>query len=71
MPEWIQLQYKTHNIQVLLLDADCQPLRQPEALFELPAYKEHGNVFWADYWTANSAPEVHSSITLRLGTNSC
>ena len=45
-------------MQVLLLDADCQPLRQPETLFSLPAYREHGNAFWRDYWTANAAAEV-------------
>ena len=47
-----------YTLQVLLLDADSQPLRQPDAFFELEEYKKHGNVFWADYWTANSAAEV-------------
>ena len=45
-------------MQVLLLDADSQPLKKPDTLFELPAYKQHGNLFWRDYWTANAALEV-------------
>jgi hypothetical protein len=34
--------------EVLLLDADNVALRDPEFLFDLPAYKEHGAVFWPD-----------------------
>ena len=35
--------------QVLLLDADSQPLVNPESLFELPAYRMHGSQFWPDF----------------------
>lgn len=58
------LQQEDFPLQVLSLDADSQPLRQPESLFQLPAYKRHGNVFWRDYWTANAALEVRLSQTL-------
>ena len=37
----------------LLLDADCGVLgRNPESLFNDPAYKQSGNIFWPDYWTS-------------------
>ena len=41
-----------------MLDCDSLPLLNPDNLFNLPAYRTHGNVFWPDYWTANSALEV-------------
>jgi hypothetical protein len=34
--------------EVLLLDADNLPLRDPAPLFDAPAYLEHGAVFWPD-----------------------
>ena len=37
-------------LQVLLLDADSQPLRDPAVLFESAQYKENGNLFWPDFW---------------------
>ena len=38
------------GIQVLLLDADSQPLINPEAFFETDAFREHGNLLWSDFW---------------------
>jgi hypothetical protein len=35
--------------EVLLLDADCYPVRDPEGLFDWPPYRERGAVFWPDY----------------------
>src|SRR5262249_41696505 len=35
--------------EVLWLDADDVPVRNPEFLFETPEYREHGAVFWPDY----------------------
>ena len=37
-------------MQVLLLDGDNLPLRNPEALFESPEYKTLGNLFFPDFW---------------------
>lgn len=34
---------------VLFLDADNTPLRDPEFLFETPQWKTHGALFWPDY----------------------
>ena len=38
-------------MQVLLLDGDNLPLRNPETLFESPEYKTLGNLFFPDFWT--------------------
>jgi hypothetical protein len=39
--------------EVLFLDADNCPTRDPTYLFDAPPYKEHGAAFWPDYacWT--------------------
>lgn len=34
---------------ILFLDADCAPLKNPEYVFDDPSYKEYGNMFWPDY----------------------
>lgn len=35
---------------VLLLDSDNCPLRDPSYLFDSPEFKNTGTVFWPDYW---------------------
>jgi len=35
--------------EVLLLDADNMPVRDPAFLFDEPEYQRHGAVFWPDY----------------------
>lgn len=35
--------------EVLLLDADNLPVVNPQFLFDIPRYREHGAVFWPDY----------------------
>lgn len=39
--------------EVLFLDADSSPVRDPEYLFESAPYLKHGSIFWPDYaqWT--------------------
>ena len=34
--------------EVLFLDADCYPTRDPESLFDWPPYRERGATFWPD-----------------------
>jgi FkbM family methyltransferase len=41
--------------EVLLLDADCYPVRDPEAIFDWSDYRESGAVFW---------PDIESSMVL-------
>jgi alpha 1,2-mannosyltransferase len=34
--------------ELLFIDGDSVPLSDPGALFDMPLYREHGNVFWPD-----------------------
>ncbi|ETL30989.1 hypothetical protein L916_16098, partial [Phytophthora nicotianae] len=36
--------------QVLFLDADNSPVRDPTYLFTTPEFMEHGAIFWPDFW---------------------
>ncbi|GAB4818060.1 hypothetical protein N2152v2_005106 [Parachlorella kessleri] len=36
--------------EVLFLDSDSMPLLDPTALFELPQYQQHGNLFWPAFF---------------------
>lgn len=47
--------------EVMLLDADCYPVRNPEYLFEWPEYQKLGAVFWPDL--SNSPTNVTSDFT--------
>ena len=38
--------------QVIMLDADNTPLKNPEALFESREYQTGGNLYWPDWWDA-------------------
>ncbi|KAG7381637.1 hypothetical protein PHYPSEUDO_005795 [Phytophthora pseudosyringae] len=42
--------YHSHLEQVLFLDADNVPVRDPSYLFETPEFVKTGAVFWPDYW---------------------
>lgn len=44
------LVYVTTFRRVLLLDADNMPLVDPGPLFQDPAFRSAGNLFWPDYW---------------------
>ncbi|KAK9839306.1 hypothetical protein WJX81_006877 [Elliptochloris bilobata] len=46
------LAYVTTFDEVLLLDADNQPLRNPEPLFEATPFRYTGGLFWPDWWEA-------------------
>jgi hypothetical protein len=43
--------------EVLLLDADCYPTRNPEFLFDWSGYRAHGACFWPDQF-----PEIVSHV---------
>ena len=36
--------------QVIFLDADSNPLQDPEVLFHTTIYRKYGNIFWNDFW---------------------
>lgn len=42
------------RLQVVMLDADNTPLKNPEVLFESKEYQEGGNLYWPDWWDAGS-----------------
>ncbi|KAI8844209.1 nucleotide-diphospho-sugar transferase, partial [Chytridium lagenaria] len=44
--------------EVLMLDVDVVPLRNPEFLFEIPEYQIGGDLFWPDYWKTSGIPCV-------------
>eukprot|EP00047_Mylnosiga_fluctuans_P005316 m.239770 g.239770 ORF g.239770 m.239770 type:complete len:862 (-) comp13537_c0_seq1:148-2733(-) len=50
--------------EVLLLDADNIPIRDPSYLFDAPVYQTSSAIFWPDYWTTSS----HNPIWDVVGT---
>jgi hypothetical protein len=52
--------------QVLLLDADNVPVRNPEYLFEAPPFRNHGAVFWPDFGRSNRANPIWRSCGLAI-----
>ena len=43
----------SHFDEILFLDSDNFPLRDPTYLFETDAYKATGSIFWKDFWAAS------------------
>jgi alpha 1,2-mannosyltransferase len=50
--------------EVLLLDSDNTPLRDPTFLFDSAEYLQHGAVFWPDYWVPSSDNPVFDLLGL-------
>lgn len=48
--------------EVLLLDADNLPMRDPGPLFDLPEYKRHGVLMWPDFWAMQYDPQLLEAI---------
>ena len=42
--------------QVVMMDGDNMPLQNPEHHFNMEAYKQHGNMFWPNSWSATLGP---------------
>ncbi|KAK7424104.1 mannosyltransferase [Neonectria punicea] len=61
-PKLAKFQFKSFSIlfssfqEVLFLDADAFPIRQPDYLFEAEPYKSHGLVTWPDFWLPTISP---------------
>jgi alpha 1,2-mannosyltransferase len=47
---------------VLLLDSDNCPLRDPTFLFDEPEFKKTGTVFWPDYWKTSQQNPIWNII---------
>eukprot|EP00879_Flechtneria_rotunda_P011098 GHRR01011595.1.p1 GENE.GHRR01011595.1~~GHRR01011595.1.p1 ORF type:complete len:715 (+),score=197.61 GHRR01011595.1:822-2966(+) len=64
--------YHTRFQQVLLLDADNLPLRDPTYLFDSPHMCRHGNMFWLDLWSpllSSTTFVGHDSVYPLIGIN--
>ena len=48
-----QMLYLSSFQEVLVLDSDNVPLKDPAFLFDTKEYKSGGNLFWPDFWTNN------------------
>lgn len=42
--------------QFLFLDADNQPIKNPDTIFDTKGFKESGALLWPDYWGHTGAP---------------
>lgn len=51
--------------EVLFLDADNVPLRDPTPLFTAPQYLSSGALLWKDFWDNYAAPQVSEVLELR------
>ncbi len=45
--------------EVLFLDADCFPVRDPAYLFDGAIFQEHGAVLWPDVWSWSDEANLH------------
>ncbi|GLI65423.1 hypothetical protein VaNZ11_008989 [Volvox africanus] len=45
--------------EVLMIDADSLPLRNPGTLFDDPRFVQYGSLFWPDAWTGQAHPSVY------------
>ena len=48
--------------EVLLIDSDNSPLRNPAYLFDAPEYKKTGALFWSDYWKTSKHNPIWSIV---------
>jgi alpha 1,2-mannosyltransferase len=51
--------------EILLLDADNIPAKDPTFLFNSPAFTETGAIFWKDYWTTRYDNPIFKILNLR------
>lgn len=51
--------------EVVILDSDCLPLRDPSWMFSAPQYQQHGNLFWPDFWSNWVRDEAYPLAGLR------
>jgi hypothetical protein len=54
--------------QVLMLDSDNLPLRNPEYLFSFPQYQQSGSLFFSDWWDMVEwvKPEAYKAFGLEF-----
>ncbi|KAK4694418.1 alpha 1,2-mannosyltransferase, partial [Lecanoromycetidae sp. Uapishka_2] len=50
--------------QILFLDADNVPVKNPDPIFEAKTFKDTGVVLWPDYWKHTGAPLLPFEVGL-------
>ncbi len=53
--------------EVLFLDADCVPIRDPAFLFDCPEYQKFGSIFWPDFDHSNVMGRMKPALCQDLG----
>jgi hypothetical protein len=53
--------------EVLFLDADCVPIKDPSFLFDCPEYQQHGAIFWPDFDHSNVMGRMKPPLCEDLG----
>lgn len=51
---------------VLLLDADNTPLKDPETVFHATPYTDHGLLLWPDFWKRTTHPYFYDIIGIKI-----
>jgi hypothetical protein len=51
--------------QVLFLDADNVPVRDPTPLFDSAAFQRAGALLWPDYWDSSAAPDLPAVLSIK------
>lgn len=54
--------------EVLLLDADCRPVRKPEWYFDQPEFRWTGCVLWPDVQQCRKSDAIFNALGLKYGT---
>lgn len=52
---------------VLLLDADNVPIRDPQIAFDSEPFKAQGYILWPDFWARTTAPKFYDIAGVTLG----
>ena len=55
-------------LQVIYMDVDNLPLRDPVCLLKSEPYQKTGAILWQDYWTSTIAPETAEMLGINATT---
>ena len=53
--------------QFLFLDADNQPIQNPDTIFDSKSFKDNGAILWPDYWDHTGSPLLPHVVGLEEG----
>lgn len=53
--------------QFLFLDADNQPIKNPDTIFDSKTFKDNGAILWPDYWAHTGSPLLPHIVGLAEG----